>query len=309
MRAAPRGRVCPTRWGCSTSLGNQWEECWGMYPMRPQGFVIDPSERSPPHSCVKGGSASAGLFYLEASYHAAVPPTNPAGFRVVCGPEGRVAERGDRAAALAAVARFLKAIRLIAGSARCANPCSPTFSHEVLRDAETILAHDPRALPDRALRSPREPRPRTSGWKSVRSGAKAARSSRTGAAEGARVVGVKIRHGRWIDGIELIYRTADGEEEGLGWHGGDGGEEEMFRLGEGEYITGMTGEGRMYIDSLTIVTDERNPGPTAGTARYHLRPSELLRGGHGAFRPFGTVSRSDRIFAQETALRRATRRS
>jgi formylglycine-generating enzyme required for sulfatase activity len=103
----PRTRL-PNPLGLFDLLGNQWEKCWGMYPMRPQGFVIDPSERSPQSICVKGGSASAGLFFLQASYHAAVPSVNPGGFRVVCGPEGRVAERGDRAAALAAVARSLE---------------------------------------------------------------------------------------------------------------------------------------------------------------------------------------------------------
>src|SRR5208337_4044720 len=94
--------------------------------------------------------------------------------------------------------------------------------------------------------------------------------------EGARVVGVKVRHGRWIDGIELIYRTADGQEEGLGWHGGDGGEEELFRLEEGEYITGMTGKAGTYIDSLTIVTNKRRSktyGGDGGDNTFDLRSS------------------------------------
>jgi hypothetical protein len=72
--------------------------------------------------------------------------------------------------------------------------------------------------------------------------------------EGARVVGVRIRHGQYIDGIELIYKTADGKEEGLGWHGGDGGEEETFRLEDGESITGITGRAGTLVDSLMIVT-------------------------------------------------------
>jgi hypothetical protein len=56
----------------------------------------------------------------------------------------------------------------------------------------------------------------------------------------ARVIGVKIRHGLYIDGIALLYKTADGKQECLGWHGGDGGDEETFPLEAGEFITGLT---------------------------------------------------------------------
>jgi hypothetical protein len=88
--------------------------------------------------------------------------------------------------------------------------------------------------------------------------------------EGARVVGVKVRQGCWIDGIELIYRTTDGKEEGLGWHGGDGGEEKMFRLEEGEYITGMTGKAGTYIDSVAIVTNKRISETYGGDGGDHI---------------------------------------
>jgi hypothetical protein len=94
--------------------------------------------------------------------------------------------------------------------------------------------------------------------------------------EGARVVGVKVRQGSWIDGIELIYRTAEGKEEGLGWHGGDGGEDKMFRLEEGEYITGMTGKFGTYIDSVAIVTNKRiseSYGGDGGDDIFDLRSS------------------------------------
>ena len=62
-------RTCmPNPLGLFDLLGNQWEECWGAYPIQPQGLVIDPSERAPRLCCVRGGSASAGLFYLHASF-------------------------------------------------------------------------------------------------------------------------------------------------------------------------------------------------------------------------------------------------
>jgi hypothetical protein len=108
--------------------------------------------------------------------------------------------------------------------------------------------------------------------------------------EGASVVGVKIRHGRWIDGIELLYRTADGKEEGLGWHGGEGGEEETFRLEEGEYITGITGKAGTYIDSLTIVTNKRRSktyGGDGGDAAFDLRGAcGLVAGFYGRSGPY-----------------------
>src|SRR5262245_13135448 len=75
--------------------------------------------------------------------------------------------------------------------------------------------------------------------------------------KGARIVGGRIRHGRFIDGIELLYKTPDGQEEGMGWHGGDGGEEETLFLEDDEYIIGITGMAGTYIDSLTIVTNKR----------------------------------------------------
>ena len=88
-------------------------------------------------------------------------------------------------------------------------------------------------------------------------------------------MGVKVRHGRLIDGIELLYKTADGKEEGLGWHGGDGGEEEeTFRLEEGEYIVGLSGKAGTYIESLTIVTNNRKSktyGGDGGDDAFDLR--------------------------------------
>ena len=71
-------------------------------------------------------------------------------------------------------------------------------------------------------------------------------------------------------GIELLYKTADGKEEGLGWHGGDGGEEEeTFRLEEGEYIVGLSGKAGTYIDSLTIVTNRRKSKTYGGDGGDH----------------------------------------
>jgi formylglycine-generating enzyme required for sulfatase activity len=103
---------------------------------------------------------------------------------------------------------------------------------------------------------------------------------------GARVVGVKIRHGRYIDGLELLYQAVDGKKEGLGWHGGNGGAEETFLLDDGECITGITGTlGEYYVESLRIVTNERKSmvfGRDGGAATFELHePGEEVVGFFG----------------------------
>jgi hypothetical protein len=90
--------------------------------------------------------------------------------------------------------------------------------------------------------------------------------------KGAKVVGVKIRSGDWIDSVELLYKTADGTNESMGKHGGDGGEEDTFMLEEGEHITGITGKTGMYVMSLTILTNKRKSrtyGLGQGDFDYH----------------------------------------
>jgi hypothetical protein len=90
--------------------------------------------------------------------------------------------------------------------------------------------------------------------------------------KGARVIGVKIRSGDWIDAVELLYKTADGKVESLGKHGGDGGGEDTFMLEEGEHITGITGKSGMYLMSLTIITNKRKSqtyGLGQGDVQYH----------------------------------------
>jgi predicted Ser/Thr protein kinase len=90
--------------------------------------------------------------------------------------------------------------------------------------------------------------------------------------KGARVIGVKIRSGDWIDAVELLYKTADGKEESLGKHGGDRGGEDTFMLEEGEHITGITGKTGPYVMSLTIITNKRkskNYGRGQGDVEYH----------------------------------------
>ncbi len=94
------------------------------------------------------------------------------------------------------------------------------------------------------------------------------------------VVGVKVRHGDLIDSVELLYKTPKGKVVSLGKHGGDGGEESIFMLEEGELIKGVKGDvNELGVTNLTIVTNKRKVpfGPGGGgqtfdfvTADQHL---------------------------------------
>jgi hypothetical protein len=84
--------------------------------------------------------------------------------------------------------------------------------------------------------------------------------------QGARVVGVKIRHGDYIDAVELLYKAADGNIESLGRHGTEGGEESIFMLDKDEYIKGITGTTGDYLVTLTIVTNKRKSEKYGGAA-------------------------------------------
>jgi S1-C subfamily serine protease len=75
--------------------------------------------------------------------------------------------------------------------------------------------------------------------------------------EGTRITGVKIRHGAWIDSVELLYKTADGKTESLGQHGGQGGTEKTFLLDEGEHIQTICARGANVVESLKIITNKR----------------------------------------------------
>ena len=108
--------------------------------------------------------------------------------------------------------------------------------------------------------------------------------------KGARVIGVKIRHGLYIDGIELLYKTAVGKKEGMGWHGGDSGNEETFLLEDGEFITAISGKTGEYVESLSIVTNKRkskNYGGDGGDKpfNFHKSGAEVIGfyGRSGAF--------------------------
>jgi len=75
---------------------------------------------------------------------------------------------------------------------------------------------------------------------------------------GARITEVRVRAGKMIDGVRVVYMTSDGRRMDGQHHGGNGGKENIFRLDSDEYITGLSGRYGKNIDSLTIRTNKRS---------------------------------------------------
>jgi hypothetical protein len=80
----------------------------------------------------------------------------------------------------------------------------------------------------------------------------------------ATVVGVAVRSGVYVDGIQLIYRTPDGRIRRLPWHGGRGGSYREFWLRPGEVLTGISGRSGAFVDSLRFETSFGRRSPTYG---------------------------------------------
>lgn len=83
--------------------------------------------------------------------------------------------------------------------------------------------------------------------------------------DGARVCGVRIRHGQYVDGIQLSWVTADGTRVDGPYHGGQGGSEDSFTLAPGEQIDYITGRSGDLVDQLNFFTSLNNRyGPYGG---------------------------------------------
>lgn len=104
-------------------------------------------------------------------------------------------------------------------------------------------------------------------------------------AKDARVIGVKVRHGLLVDGVELLYKTPDNKDGSLGWHGGFSGNADMFLLGEDEYLIGITGRTGDNVDSICFITNKRRSrifGQDGGDKAYEFRwLGEEIVGFHG----------------------------
>jgi len=74
---------------------------------------------------------------------------------------------------------------------------------------------------------------------------------------GAKISAVHIWSGNVIDRIQLIYSLRDGSIFEGAIHGGSGGNRQVFRLTDNEYIIGISGRYGEVLDSLRIHTNRR----------------------------------------------------
>jgi hypothetical protein len=83
--------------------------------------------------------------------------------------------------------------------------------------------------------------------------------------DGARIIEVLIRHGEYVDGIQLVWQLADGSGVFGPYHGGQGGEVDSFILAPGEVIELIHGRSGDLVDSLAFQTSFGNSyGPYGG---------------------------------------------
>jgi hypothetical protein len=68
---------------------------------------------------------------------------------------------------------------------------------------------------------------------------------------------IRVCAGKNIDSIQAIYVLRDGRTLEGPVHGGQGGNLNVFRLKPDEYITGLSGRYGLYLDSLSIQTNQR----------------------------------------------------
>ncbi|KAH7326796.1 hypothetical protein B0J17DRAFT_680705 [Rhizoctonia solani] len=75
----------------------------------------------------------------------------------------------------------------------------------------------------------------------------------------AQIASIRVKCGKFIDGIQITYRDASGEDSPAtrqaNYHGGSGGHERFFHLAPNEHIVTVTGKHKGYIDQLHFVTN------------------------------------------------------
>ena len=98
--------------------------------------------------------------------------------------------------------------------------------------------------------------------------------------ETCRLVGVNLRSGSRIDGIQAVWSTPSGGEITGTWHGGAGGSPHEFRLAADEYITRIDGRSGTKTDQLKFTTNKGTVyGPFGGSGGTAFAISEVKVGG------------------------------
>jgi hypothetical protein len=98
---------------------------------------------------------------------------------------------------------------------------------------------------------------------------------------GSQVARVFVRGDRFVDAVQVSYRSGGDVVAGRR-HGGSGGQEHGLDLARGEYITAVSGIRGTVVDQLVVDTNRRERALVAG---YHLRYFEP-RSPFGAFYRF-----------------------
>ena len=81
---------------------------------------------------------------------------------------------------------------------------------------------------------------------------------------GAKISAVSLLTGLYVDTLDIAYQGEGGAEVRLGPVGGFGGISHVFELGEGEYLTGISGRNGVYIDSIRFHTNLRTSDTFGG---------------------------------------------
>jgi len=100
----------------------------------------------------------------------------------------------------------------------------------------------------------------------------------------ATVISGRVRHGKYIDGIQLTYQYANGQHHTGGSYGGTGGSESTFDIDVdgGERITTILGRSGRYVDRLQFITNTgRVIGPFGGSGGSAFTASDCEL--HGIF--------------------------
>jgi hypothetical protein len=79
-----------------------------------------------------------------------------------------------------------------------------------------------------------------------------------GMPSGSRVSEVRVRHGAWIDAVQMIHKLSDGQPLSLPRHGGGGGTRSVFRLGPGEYLRAVSGRYGRFVDSIRFYSNMKS---------------------------------------------------
>lgn len=102
----------------------------------------------------------------------------------------------------------------------------------------------------------------------------------------ARISELRIYASQYIDAVQLVYTTADGETAVMPRIGGLGGEATLIPLADDEYITGISGRCGWYIDQMRIHTNKRVTETMGGTGGFEdfalaATPGNAIVGFHG----------------------------